>query len=908
MIVGRDLELRRVAELLEAARDGRAGSLVVRGEPGIGKTALLEAAATEAARQGFRVLRVTGVESEAELAYSGLLELTRPILDLLEALAEPQQVALRGALVLEPGASGDRFAVAVATLSLLAEAAEQTPLLVLVDDAQWLDAQTAEALWFAARRLDADTVAVLIAARSGESSSLDEQRFGELPLTGVDVGATAGLLRRDDSVAIPPAVIEALHAGSAGNPLALLEMARSMTRAQLAGSEPLADPVYAPTRLDELFARRIGALGQATQRALLVLAISGSDSFATVLAALSALGLAVDDLFGAESDGLVELDAASARFCHPLMRAAVYHSARPAERRAAHAALADASGDSERAIWHRAEAALGPDESLSLALEGVAREARSRGGYLAAGAALIRAAALTPEASLRAGRLFAAADAFWAVGAAGRARSLLTDAALACDDPRLMADIRHLEGHIVLHSTSPEAAHELLLREGLAIAELDPDKAAFMIGEAAEAILYLGDFEETLATARVGERWSVADGGMGDFFISAIAGCGLVGTGSIEEGVRELRRSIAIVETSELLAADPRALGWLVPLYGWADAYAEALALARRAAARARAVGALGDLVYVLVQEAGYEYLLGAWPRAYAHASESVLLARETGQTIEGILALSGLAELEAVYGREAACRDAVAECQKLTASLDAMHEWPAFALGLLELGMGRAAEAVAALAPAVTLSGCQAQQRAVMAVFDLLEAHLMCGNRVAARAVLEAVEASYAGRPWVSGGAARGRGMLAEHGEYDEAFATSRDVLSQLGMRFEVARTELCWGERLRRDRRRKESREHLRLALATFDELGARPWSDRAGNELRASGETLRRDIVDREELSARELQVALQAAEGKTNREVGAALFLSPKTVDIHLSRVYRKLGIHSRGELEGALAHV
>jgi DNA-binding CsgD family transcriptional regulator len=288
----------------------------------------------------------------------------------------------------------------------------------------------------------------------------------------------------------------------------------------------------------------------------------------------------------------------------------------------------------------------------------------------------------------------------------------------------------------------------------------------------------------------------------------------------------------------------------------------------------------------VLPPEAAYEYLLGFWPQSYAHISEAVQLARESDQTPDRILSLHGLAEIEAARGREQQCLDAVHEGRQLAHGIEAMEEWPEFALGLLELGKGRAVEAIRALAPVVRLTSGQGQHRALMAVFDLVEAYVLAGD-------------------WERAGAARGRGMLATGDAYDDAFAASADLFAALGMRFEAARTDLCWGERLRRDGRRTACRTRLRAALVTFEELGAQPWAERARNELRASGATIRRAVEDRDELTARELQVALQAAEGKTNREVGAALFLSPKTVDIHLSRAYRKLGIHSRHELASAI---
>jgi DNA-binding CsgD family transcriptional regulator len=493
--------------------------------------------------------------------------------------------------------------------------------------------------------------------------------------------------------------------------------------------------------------------------------------------------------------------------------------------------------------------------------------------------------------------LLRGADAFWAAGAPARANTMLTDAAQDCDDPRVLGAIRHLQGHITLQSVSLAAAHEMLVREGLALAELDPAEAAFMIGEAGEAMICLGEFEKAVATARLGVPLAAGEGGMGEFFIAAVLGCGLIGIGDLAEGRRQLRRSFEILEENAELRENPRAMGWRIMPPAWLDEYEEALRMACQADEHARKHGALGDLVYTLFPKAGYEFLLGSWQQAYADAEESVALALDAGQHIMAMFAIHDLAELHAACGRDDACRDVVAEGVRVADGLGGMHEWPAFALGLLELGRGRPADAIG-----------QGQHRAIMAVFDLAEAYVLAGDLSAASAVADAVEANYAGRPWELAGLARIRGMLAERDTYDAAFASSRTQLEQLGMRFESARTDLCWGERLRRDGRRKDSREHLRAALETFEELGARPWAERARTELRASGESIRRASHDRDYLTARELQVVLQAVDGKTNREVGAALFLSPKTVDIHLTRAYRKLGIHSRTELEGALARV
>jgi DNA-binding CsgD family transcriptional regulator len=874
---------------------------VLRGEAGIGKSTLLAYAEERAA--GMTILHARGIESEAELAFSGLLEIARPILNVLPAIPKPQAAALCGALALTPAAPGDRFTIGAATLSLLAAAAEQAPLVLLVDDVQWLDAPSCDALLFAARRLEADRVALALTVRDGDGREVETSGLEELTLSGLSDEDASWLLAHHLGESVSPRVAEAIQTAAAGNPLALLELPRALSRDQLAGAEPLEEPLRAGERLEHAFARRASELPPASQRALLVAAASTTESLRPILDALSRVEAAEPDLNAAEHAGLVQLEPGRLRFRHPLVRSAIYHAAAPGEQRAAHLALADGfkeEGEGERHAWHLAAAALTPDEAIAAELERVAATARERSGYAAAAAAYERSARLTPEEGTRAVRLFAAAEAAWEAGYARQASRLLDEALAGCSDGRARADIQHLRGRILLRGGSLPDARRLLIEEAEAVVDIDPQKAAFMLAEAAEASVYFGDFSDA---AEVSARAAaLATEGFAAAYADGVRGAALVNTSRGDEGRALLQRLVDTVESDEQLRSNPFMVSMALNGPGWRDELPSAIAAAERAVDLIRAQSAVGDLGYPLEYLACFQIAAGRWPEGHATALDAVRVTRETGQTSDVILSLWALATVIAGRGQIEAALAAADEGARLAGERGSLTEWPAFALGFIYLSTGDWSAAVQALEPVVRLEMTHAQQCPVMAPFDLVEAYVRTGERERAADALRQIEGGYASRPWEMAGISRSHGLLDDEPACFEALRDASAAFEGLTMPFERARADLYLGERLRRAGKPKEAREPLHAALATFDELAAEPWAERTRKELRATGETVRRrDPAARESLTPQELQIALVVARGRTNREAGAELFLSPKTIEAHLSRVYRKLGITSRTQL-------
>jgi DNA-binding CsgD family transcriptional regulator len=900
VLVGRDAERARIDRLLAAAAGGRSDALVLRGEPGIGKSALLDDAAARA--DGFAVVRALGVESEAELDFSGLLDVCRPLLAHLDELPAHQAEALRGALGLAPTPHGDRFTIGAATLDLLAAAGEERPLLVLVDDAHWLDRASADALLFAARRLDADAVALLFAVRDPDVRALDAPGLESLPLAGLGVEA-AGLLLRGAAPAIDPAVADRLVAATGGNPLALLELPHVLTPGQLAGREALGEPLPAAAGVERAYARRLADLPDETRRALLVAAVATSSERDAVASALAAAGLEPAALEPAEDAALVRLDDGHVRFVHPLVRAAVHQAAAPSERRAAHRAAAEAHGG-ERRAWHLAAAALGPDETVAAALEEAGRQAIERTGFAAGAAALERAAQLTPDGGLRDRRLFEAARAAWQAGSAERARELLAGPLAEGGEPTAHAQAVHLRSHIELLSGAPATAASALLE---AAAHVDGQPALGLLVEASEVALYRGDVGAGLAAAKRARALAPEDESAGDVLVEIALGEALLFAGRLAEGAPRLERAFALVERTDELRRDPRVLAHAAIALGWLDRPLEGRETAARAVAIARERGAVGLLPYALEGQAWHESRLGLWPGGYALALEALALARETGQENMVAHGLEHLAVIDSGRGHEEECRrsggEAVERAER--AGLHPLRLRAECALGRLDLSLGRLDAAIERLERArADVAGLGIHDCGAAPWPDLIEALVRAGERDRAAEVLAELAATRleATPIWGRAAAFGGGALLAADDAFDDAFANAVSLHEWIGDRLAAARARLCWGERLRRAGRRADAREQLRASLAAFEELGARAWADRAGAELRATGETIRRRVAwDDRELTPQELQIAAHVAEGRTNREVGAALFLSHKTVESHLARVYRKLGIHSRAEL-------
>ena len=905
-LLGRQAECHHLDEILTGAKRGRAGALLIVGEPGIGKSTLLEHARGRS--NGMTVLTTCGNEAESDLPFSGLLDLMRPLLPLLPTLPEMRARALSGALALAPAAPGDRFAVAAAAWDLVAAGAERTPLLILVDDAHWLDAASLETVLFVARRLSHEPVALLLASRTDEPA-LAGSGVCELQLGGLHPGEAAALLNGTAVPEIAARLIEAAH----GNPLALAELSSRLSAEELAGREPLPEPLPVGAAVARGFLHRVERLPPPTRRALVVAAAGDADDAAAVAAALGALGLA-DALAEAENTGLLTAGG-RLRFRHPLVRSSVYEAASPDERRRAHTALAAAlhrPGQRERRARHLAAAAIGPDEETAAAIEQAAQTARGRSGYAAAAALLERAAQLTPGREPRLRRLLEAADAARLGGRPALALRLLDDAAAQSDDPLLLADVAGLRAAVAsADGTLRVVSPTWVATEAEAVRAIDPARAALLFATAAQFHAHRGNRRAALVAAERSASLTDPPTAASPLVLLRTAHALLL-CGRVHEA-RRLGDAAAreLGDAAYGLAEEARAHA---ALRMWLEDHEDALDALTRQAEVARRRGALGPLPQILDTLAAVEFRLGHWLEARIHSTESLDLAEATGQRGQAGSTLTTLARLEAASGDEAACRAHVEEALRLARRTGngMVEAWALSALGLLELGLGRTDEAVAALEH-LARGGSRVTtppgSAAVSWSTDLAEAYVRAGHheeaeRLAAVLVAAVTECDLAR---VRAAAARVQAIVAEADAFEQLFAESLRQYEAVTLPFERARTLLALGERRRRARRRLEARPPLREALVEFERLGAAPWAARARAELQTTGERARiapAPLV--ETLTPQELQVAVLVGRGMTNREAAAAVFVSPKTIEAHLGRVYRKLGLRSRTELAGVLA--
>jgi hypothetical protein len=876
VLFGRESEGVRIERLLGNARGGRAGALVIRGDPGVGKTALLRYAIDLA--EAMTVVRATGVESEAELEFSGLLELCRPLLEGLDGLPEHQADALRGALGLGASRSGDRFAVGAAVLSLLAHAAENRPLLVAIDDAHWLDDASADALRFAARRLMADPVALLFTAR-GEEWRFDAAGVDELTLEGLDREAARRLLDHVAGAEVDDEVVAHLHDATGGNALALVELPGQLSAAQLAGTQAIVDPLPVGQGIERAFTRRIAGLPEDARRALVVLAVAGSDDLLPAARALARLGLDPRSIEPAEDAALVRIDDGRFAFDHPLVRSVVFQGAPPSERRAAHRALADVLSDggaAERRAWHLASAALGPDEQAADALAAAAARARERSGYAAASAAFERAARLSPEREIGLERLGAAAEAAWHAGRTEVAANLVAETLAGTRDERLRADALRLQGAIEYFAGRGDAAAAALLEALTLLGRSDPHEAVAVAADAVNALIRVRRPAEALETARTARLLAPEDGGVLDLEATAALAFALCFNGRYGEAEPHLRRASEIFGASTAVPG-PLQAGRLSTALGWLGRHGEAQAYLAETVERARAVGAVGSLPHLLSGAAWQALHAGRWNEAYADASEALELAEEIDQPITATQALGVLTWLDALRGDEASCRAHGEETRRRARAFGftLYQHLVSHCLALLDLGAGRVDEAVGRLEEIAR----HADERGlyipgVAPQFELAEACARAGRDADAEAIIASFQRSQlASVPYLSALAERCRGLLADADRFETHFLAALALHAKTESPFALARTRLCFGERLRRAGRRVDSRRELRAALATFERLGATAWIERARRELRATGEKLgRRAARSGDELTPQELQIALHVAEGKTNRDVG------------------------------------
>jgi DNA-binding CsgD family transcriptional regulator len=909
-LVGRDAECERLSRLLAGARCQRSGVLVLSGEPGIGKSALCAWAAAQAG--DMRVLSTHAVESEVDLPFAALSELFAGDLDRVGSLPEPQARALDGALARRDAPAGDRFAIGAAVLSLLALVGEGRPVLVVVDDAQWLDASSADALLFAARRLHRESVAMLVATRPGAVFDAERSRLPRLTLTGLDMPAAQALLEAAHE-ALPVPVARLLSTRTAGNPLALLELPLLLSRGQLAGDQPIDEPLPLGPTLVRALCHRLSPLSDDAHRALLVAAASGGERVQPVVDAVRALGLDRSVLDAAEQTGALSVAGERFQFRHPLLRSAVYPGAPAPARRAAHDALARVTSGEQRA-WHLAQATVGEDDAVAAMLERVGLDARRRGAPAAATAALERAARLSAPGRTRVGRLIEAGRDAHLAGQPATALRLLDDALAGAHDPFQRADIQHIRGRALTLQGRADVSYRLLVDAAEAIRDLDPERAAAMLAEACMDCFLAADTRKGLSTAREACAAAAHAGAGARTFAQVMLAIALVLSGERVEANALLDRILPALRLADPLTEAGQLVYGAAQCYFWLERYDVALELLARLTASAREASAPAALLPPLCCRAELDLRLGRWRVAAAQFEEAVELGEEMAQPVFAAYAHECLARLAAATGDERRCRDHAAHAHRLIEKHgnELGRLYLHSALGLLELGLGRAEAAIEHLERARDLAERRELAEPNIAHWqaDLIEAYVRAGEPDAAQDALAAFEhqAERTGGHWALGSAARCRGLLADDSRHGACFAAALEHLQAAAAPFEIARTQLCLGERLRRAGRPTDARHPLRQAVDGFDRLGATPWADRARVELHATGATRRRgrDHEDRDQLTAHELQVARIIAGGASNREAAATLFLSPKTIEFHLSRIYRKLGVRTRTELAALVA--
>ncbi len=902
-LFGRTSELEVLGQLLADVRSGQSGVLVVRGEPGIGKTALLRYLMGEAS--GFRVVRGIGVESEMELPFAGLHQLCSPMLDRLGLLAEPQRRGLGVAFGLVPGENPDRFLVALAALSLLAETSEEQPLLCVVDDAQWLDQASAQVLGFVGRRLLAEPVALVFAARTAVASPDHLVGLPELRLGGLDEQPARALLATVTPGPLDESVRARIIGETHGNPLALLEFGRSLGAAQLAGGFALPDAGDLPRRLEEQYAHRLRELPDDTQRLILLAAADPVGDATLVLRAAQVLGLDIKAADLAAEAGLLNIGA-YARFRHPLVRSAAYRAAAAGDRRAAHGALAavtDPEADPDRRAWHRAHATAGPDEEVAADLISSADRARRRGGVAAAAAFWERAVALTPDPGERAARALAAAEAKYATGdfAAVQALLALADVGPLSDLGR--AHVQRMRARVAFALRRGSDAPPLLLQAAGRLQALDEDLARQTYLEALVAAIYAGRLAQGGGAAGVAHAARSAPPGPESPGHAPLLLRGLALR--LSEGY--LPAAPALREALRRYRAQPRDLDWLSVCYNmvamdlWDDqAWFE---LAAGQVRLARANGTLSWLPFAL------DYLAEIHIQAGDLSHAAALMAE--GEHIDpGIRAatLPYVPLLLAAWRGEAA---AAAELTvEITRGASARGEGVAltyaeYAAAVLGNGLGHYQAAAAAAHDA---SAADELVISPWALYELVEAAVRCDQpeRAAAAAGQLSSIAAASGSDWARGAAARSRALVSRGRAADELYREAVELLSRTRMAAHLARARLSYGEWLRREHRRAEARRQLRPAFEAFESMGAQAFADRARRELVATGERVRkRSESGRAGLTPQEEEIAQLAREGRTNPEIGAQLFIGSRTVEWHLHKVFAKLGISSRRELDQAL---
>ncbi|HEV3282157.1 MAG TPA: AAA family ATPase [Acidimicrobiales bacterium] len=899
---GRTSECQALDRLLENVRGGQSAVLVIRGQVGVGKTALLRYAARRAS--GFRVAQIAGVEAEMELPFAGLHQLCSGMLGQLDALPKPQQDALRIALGLSSGDAPDRFLVAAAALSLLSEVADERPLVCFVDDAQWLDGASGQVLGFVARRLLAEQVAMVFGLRD-PSRECNLEGLPELALGGLEEPEARALLATVVPGRIDEGVRDRIIAETRGNPLALLELSRGMSAAAPAGGFGIPKAGDLPDRIEEHYLGQVGALPETTQRLMLLAAAEPVGDASLLWRAAQALGIGRAAAEPAEAEQLLEIGA-RVRFRHPLVRSAVYRVASAGDRRAVHGALAaatDAELDPDRRAWHRAHAAQDPDEDVACELLQCASEAERRGGIAASAAFLERAMTLTPDPGQRALRALAAAWAKFEAGDFPAAESLLATAGGGPLDELGQARVERMRAQIAFDLRRGSDAPPLLLRAAQRLERLDPELARETYLEALVAAIYAGRLAPDTDSVDIAlaARSVSLDPEPSTARQLLLLGLATRLTGSYAMAVPTLAGAL------RAHLAEERQLDWLSVAYNlaamelWDDqAWFE---LASSQADHARSTGVLVLLPYALDYLAGFHIQAGELAAAAGILSEAegldlgiraetlpytpLRLAAWRGQTSIAL-------DLVEVMMRGALARGEGCAITATEYSTALLYN----GIGQYELALESARNA-AAPDEIVTSS---------WALYELVEAASRCGQREVAREAADRLSerASASGTEWARGVVARSYALVEDGEAAEKLYRQAIEWLGHSRMTAHLARAQLIYGEWLRRENRRVDARQQLREAHEMLASMGASGFADRARRELLATGEKVRKRRDDtRDELTPQELNIARLARDGRTNPEIGAELFISARTVEWHLRKVFTKLGISSRRGLREAL---
>jgi DNA-binding CsgD family transcriptional regulator len=905
VLVGRETETKVIGEVIAGARRGQAGTLMLSGEPGMGKTTLL--GWSRDAADGFTRIAVRGASADATFGFAGLLQIVRPLQGHLESLPAGHTGLLRGVCALGPPPdAADRLGVHVAVLLLLASAAEQAPVLVTIDDVQWLDVESRDAMLFAARHLDSDAVAMLFATRAGEQgygTIAGAAGLSTLRLSGLGVSAAAEMLHEISGIRPPGVVVSSTVDATGGNPLALAEVARRLTAGQISGTEPLpaALPLTAPAT--HAYADTLDRLPAPTLDALGLFALGDGDDAAALFAAAGDLGLSRTAAVTLESRGLLRIDAGRIQLRHALLVAAATARLAPARLRQMHHAIATtldgAAGESARRAWHLAEATQFPDNDVADALAAVASDRQSTSSHAAA-VAYDRAAALTPDKPTRALRYQAAADAASLAGYDEWSLQLLTRAREQVADPVFGARLDHARGvrHIV--AGRPRAAWALLPSAAAMLQPHDPRQAALVHADAALAAFLAGRFDDACITAACARQSSAAV--EVELAAGTVEGLAALYLGHLGDGLRLLSYP---AEVPSLLDALGPVIEYLVPVsigLTWCGRFETATGLADEVVGLLRASGALGLLPAALYASAYVNAWHGRLYRAYLQASEAKSLADEGGNRLWQFLAAGCLALVEAMRGNLSECRLTAASARGCMADADLSHPRDVEdALGLAALCAGDVPSALRHLKRANTPQPVSLPVFGRPTAVDLVEAYVRA-DRTVPDSIARQIEAPAPdGFPAVAAAVWRCRALVGA-ADPDEAFEAALTRYADMGLIWQEARTLLAYGERLRRGGRRVEARQQLRRAVSLFDETGSPMWTDRAAAELAASGgEAQASRAGGPDVLTPQELHVALAVATGATNREVSSMLFLSTKTIEMHLTRIYRKLGVRSRTDL-------